>query len=144
VCTLGLTALTLYARYVVLDVQGLIEHPVDAGTSRTAAPTEMGDGHATLAEETTPHAQTERTSAVAAHAEASTESFEADEDEDEDAQTQRVPFAVRHEAEEPATRPAAWIDGSEPEYGERDERPDGYGKSDRKRQRKHKERRHAA
>jgi hypothetical protein len=146
VCTLGLTALAWYARYVVLDVQGLIEHPVGGGASRTAAPIETGDMHATLAEETTPHERTERTSAVAANAEASTESFEADEQEDEDegAQTQRVPFAVRHEAEESAARSTAWIDGSEPEYDERDERSEGFGKSDRKRQRKHKERRHAA
>jgi len=127
----GLSALTLYARYVVLDVQGLIDHPrketgtvdrpTEAATSSTPEFAAAAPIRGAVAEAARSGLAARGSQSAARHA-------------DDDA---------THLAVCPATD-GSWIDGSEPEVGEEDEEGMPLSKADRKRLRKQKVRRHAA
>lgn len=121
----------LFARYVILDVQGLIEHTVVKKKSKpTVAATE------------TPVDEAEQT--------------EAGETYEEVAVAEKPAEVVETYAEEVAAEPAIieaapieqsgsiWTDGTEPEVNYDDEDPRRMSKSERKRQRKQKNRNRAA
>ncbi|MCA9261602.1 MAG: hypothetical protein KDA61_20435, partial [Planctomycetales bacterium] len=125
--TFALLSLTLFARYVVLDVQGLIDHPC-------------------LAADTTEDT-TAATASPAPTAELPREESESDVDEAQEAVCLAMPQEYdanesSSHAEETERMETAWIDGSEPEWDESDGRP--LSKSERKRLKKEKARRRAA